>query len=146
MARVTVEDCVEIVPNRFDLVMAAAQRAREISAGAPLTIERHNDRNPVIALREIADRTVDPDKLTETIVRNMQRHVEPDEPEEESIEMTALSLPDADVIGSRAAEEAEDDDIEIEAAEDAVDEEADLGGDEEEAVAAPEAGEGRDEA
>ena len=85
MARVTVEDCVQVVPNRFDLVIVAAQRAREISAGAPLTIERDNDKNPVIALREIADRTVDASQLREDVIHGLQKHVETDEPEEDDM-------------------------------------------------------------
>ena len=83
MARVTVEDCVLKVPNRFDLVMVAAQRAREISAGAQLTLERDNDKNPVVALREIADETVNISALSESVVTGLQKHVENDEPEEE---------------------------------------------------------------
>jgi DNA-directed RNA polymerase subunit omega len=83
MARVTVEDCVLKVPNRFDLVMVAAQRAREISAGAQLTLERDNDKNPVVALREIADATVNIDDLSNSVVTGLQKHVENDEPEEE---------------------------------------------------------------
>ena len=83
MARVTVEDCVLKVPNRFDLVMLAAQRARDISAGAPLTLDRDNDKNPVVALREIADATVNLDLLADSIVKGLQRQVETDEPEEE---------------------------------------------------------------
>jgi DNA-directed RNA polymerase subunit omega len=83
MARVTVEDCVLRVPNRFDLVMVAAQRAREVSAGALLTIERDNDKNPVVALREIADGTVNLDDLSNSVVTDLQKHVENDEPEEE---------------------------------------------------------------
>jgi DNA-directed RNA polymerase subunit omega len=82
MARVTVEDCVLKVPNRFDLVMVAAQRAREISAGAQLTLERDNDKNPVVALREIADATVNTDDLSNSVVTGLQKHVENDEPEE----------------------------------------------------------------
>jgi DNA-directed RNA polymerase subunit omega len=83
MARVTVEDCVVKVPNRFDLVMVAAQRAREISAGALLTIDRDNDKNPVVSLREIADGTVNLDELSNAVVTGLQKHVENDEPEEE---------------------------------------------------------------
>jgi DNA-directed RNA polymerase subunit omega len=83
MARVTVEDCVMKVPNRFDLVMVAAQRAREISAGAQLTLERDNDKNPVVALREIADESVNIAALSESVVTGLQKHVENDEPEEE---------------------------------------------------------------
>ena len=73
MARVTVEDCIEKIPNRFDLVLAATQRARQISTGNPLTIDRDNDKNPVVALREIADETIDPDKLRDDIVNGLQK-------------------------------------------------------------------------
>ncbi len=82
MARVTVEDCVVRVPNRFELVLLAAQRAREITSGAPLSIDRDDDKNPVVALREIADETVAVDHLKTSLVRGMQKHVEIDEPEE----------------------------------------------------------------
>ena len=90
MARITVEDCILKVPNRFDLVMAASQRARDISAGNPLTIERDNDKNPVVALREIAKETVDPPELEEALIQSLQRHVEQDEPEDE--ELDAISV------------------------------------------------------
>ncbi len=83
MARVTVEDCVLQVPNRFELVMLAAQRAREVSGGAPITLERDNDKNPVVALREIAEVTVSLDELRDSMIAGLQRHVEQDEPEEE---------------------------------------------------------------
>jgi DNA-directed RNA polymerase subunit omega len=83
MARVTVEDCVVRIPNRFDLVMVAAQRAREISAGALLTVDRDNDKNPVVSLREIADGTVNLAELSDAVVTGLQKHVENDEPEEE---------------------------------------------------------------
>ncbi|HVI88053.1 MAG TPA: DNA-directed RNA polymerase subunit omega [Dongiaceae bacterium] len=83
MARVTVEDCVQKIPNRFDLVMLAAQRAREILAGSQLTIDRDNDKNPVVALREIADETVNLDNLSNNLVTGLQRHIENDEPEED---------------------------------------------------------------
>ena len=82
MARVTVEDCVLKVPNRFELVLLAAQRAREITAGGPLTLDRDDDKNPVVALREIAEETVALDHLRGSVVRGMQKHVEIDEPEE----------------------------------------------------------------
>jgi DNA-directed RNA polymerase subunit omega len=82
MARVTVEDCVVKVPNRFELVLLAAQRAREISSGAPLSIDRDDDKNPVVALREIAEDTVGLEHLKTSVVRGMQKHVELDEPEE----------------------------------------------------------------
>ena len=94
MARVTVEDCVERVPNRFELVMLAAKRSRAISSGSDLTVERDNDKNPVCALREIADDGVPLDDLREELVRGLQKHIEVDEPEEDDeIEMmTAASL------------------------------------------------------
>jgi DNA-directed RNA polymerase subunit omega len=93
MARVTVEDCVEKVPNRFELVMLAAQRSRDISAGAEITVERDNDKNPVVALREIADETVDHEKLNDALVRSLQKVAEIDEPEEEEpMEMMAAAL------------------------------------------------------
>ena len=82
MARVTVEDCVVRVPNRFELVLLAAQRAREITSGVPLSLDRDDDKNPVVALREIADATVSLPNLRESVVRGMQKHVEIDEPEE----------------------------------------------------------------
>lgn len=89
MARVTVEDCVLKVPNRFELVMVAAQRAREIASGGPLSVERDNDKNPVVALREIAEETVSLDHLKNSLVKGHQRHVESDEPEEEIVELMA---------------------------------------------------------
>jgi len=89
MARVTVEDCVVRVPNRFELAILAAQRSRELTAGASLSVERDNDKNPVVALREIADGTVSVDTLRESVVRGHQRHLESDEPEEEVIELMA---------------------------------------------------------
>ncbi len=103
MARVTVEDCVERIPNRFELVMLAAKRSREISSGSSLTVERDNDKNPVVALREIADETVPLDDLREELVRGLQKHIEVDEPEEDDeIEMmTAASL--ANEVGMEAA-------------------------------------------
>ncbi len=73
MARVTVEDCIEKIPNRFDLVLAAAQRARQISGGAELTLDRDRDKNPVVALREIADETIQPDELADAIITSLQR-------------------------------------------------------------------------
>ncbi|NIA66993.1 DNA-directed RNA polymerase subunit omega [Pelagibius litoralis] len=95
MARVTVEDCVLQVPNRFDLVMRAAQRARDISAGAPLTLERDDDKNPVVALREIADQTVDLEALGDAIVTGLQKQSEQDEPEDDVVEYDAPMMPTA---------------------------------------------------
>ena len=89
MARVTVEDCVDKVPNRFDLVLLSAQRAREISGGAELTVDRDRDKNPVVALREIAEQTVKPTELEESIVTSLQR-VRIDE-EDETEELSSLS-------------------------------------------------------
>ena len=89
MARVTVEDCILKVPDRFQLVMMAGQRARDISAGASLTVDRDNDKNPVVALREIADETVDLDSLRDALVRGHQRHIEFEEAEEEVVELMA---------------------------------------------------------
>ena len=82
MARVTVEDCVVKIPNRFELVLMAAQRARDLTSGVPLSIDRDDDKNPVVALREIAEETVGLSQLRESVVRGMQKHVEIDEPEE----------------------------------------------------------------
>ncbi|TAL81470.1 MAG: DNA-directed RNA polymerase subunit omega [Beijerinckiaceae bacterium] len=85
MARVTVEDCIDKVENRFDLVLIAAHRARLISSGAQLTIDRDNDKNAVVALREIADTTLSPEDLTEDFIHSLQKHVEVDEPEAEAV-------------------------------------------------------------
>ena len=81
MARVTVEDCIDKVDNRFELVLLASHRARLISQGAPITIDRDNDKNPVVALREIADETLAPEDLKEDLIHSLQKHVEVDEPE-----------------------------------------------------------------
>ena len=89
MARVTVEDCVLKIPNRFELVMMAGQRARDLAAGAPLSIDRDNDKNPVVALREIADETIVLDSLRNALIKGHQKHAEPDEPEEEVVELMA---------------------------------------------------------
>ena len=87
MARVTVEDCVDKVPNRFELVMLAAHRAREIAAGAALTLDRDNDKNPVVSLREIADETQTADELRERMIESHQTQIEVDEPEEDSMSL-----------------------------------------------------------
>ncbi|OJW52576.1 MAG: DNA-directed RNA polymerase subunit omega [Alphaproteobacteria bacterium 41-28] len=89
MARVTVEDCIREVPNRFDLVLLAAQRGRQISAGSPLTLPRDNDKNPVVALREIAERTVSLDELQEGLIQGLQKHIPGEEPEEEVMQFIA---------------------------------------------------------
>ena len=113
MARVTVEDCVLKVPNRFELVLLAAQRAREITSGAPLTLDRDDDKNPVVALREIADETVGLEHLRGSVVRGMQKHVEIDEPEEtHELELEpalfGVAPPSAALLDEEAGGEAED--------------------------------------
>ena len=100
MARVTVEDCVDKVPNRFELVMLAAHRAREISTGAPLTVDRDNDKHPVVSLREIADEAQSATELRERMIEAQQTQIEVDEPEED-----AMSL----LMGAEADKPADDD-------------------------------------
>jgi DNA-directed RNA polymerase subunit omega len=102
MARVTVEDCVDKVPNRFDLVMLAAHRAREIAAGAPITVDRDNDKNPVVALREIADETQTADELTERMIESQQTQIEVDEPEDDQMAL---------LMGAEAADKPAEDDM-----------------------------------
>lgn len=124
MARVTVEDCVVKVPNRFELVLLAAQRAREITSGAPLSLDRDDDKNPVVALREIAEETVGLDHLKMSVVRGMQKHVEIDEPEEGheldldtalfGINVPAGTLTDAEVGPAEGAADIEEGDVEEE--------------------------------
>lgn len=115
MARITVEDCVVRIPNRFELVMLAAQRARNVAAGMPLTIDRDDDKNPVVALREIAEKTIDLDELKENMIKALQKHVEMDEPEEEELDMLAIqqeltgeSPPEAPAAKASEAKEADD--------------------------------------
>src|SRR5690349_21696320 len=93
MARITVEDCVQRVPSRFELVMLASQRARDVSAGAPLFLDRDNDKNPVVALREIAEDKVDPDNLSENLIGTLQRVDERTEAEEEAETLALLADP-----------------------------------------------------
>lgn len=100
MARVTVEDCVDKVPNRFELVMLAAHRAREIAAGGELTIDRDNDKNPVVSLREIAEETQSADSLRERLIESHQTQIEVDEPEDDSMAL---------LMGGEADKPAEDD-------------------------------------
>lgn len=107
MARVTVEDCVVKVPNRFDLVLLAAQRAREVTSGAPLTVDRDDDKNPVVALREIAESTIELDHLKDNLIRGMQKHIEMDEPEEApELEQTLFGV--ADPTGTVVSEDETD--------------------------------------
>lgn len=95
MARVTVEDCIDKVDNRFELVLLASHRARMISSGSPITVDRDNDKNPVVALREIADETISPEDLKEDLIHSLQKYVEVDEPEPEAVPLIASSTGDA---------------------------------------------------
>ncbi len=90
MARVTVEDCILKISNRFQLVMMAAQRSRELSVGDELTVERDNDKNPVVALREIADETIELDTLENSLVQGLQKHIDVDEPMDEAEELLVV--------------------------------------------------------
>lgn len=103
MARVTVEDCIDKVDNRFELVLLAGHRARLISQGAPITVDRDNDKNPVVALREIAEETLSPEDLKEDLIHSLQKHVEVDEPEAEAPPAIA-----ADAGTAAAADEPEE--------------------------------------
>ena len=100
MARVTVEDCVDKVPNRFELVMLASHRAREIQSGSPVTVDRDNDKNPVVALREIADETQAASALRERMIESHQTQIEVDEPEDDSMAL---------LLGSEMDRPAQDD-------------------------------------
>lgn len=110
MARVTVEDCIDKVENRFDLVLLASHRARTVSSGAPITVERDNDKNPVVALREIAESTVSPADLREELVHSLQKYVEVDEPEPATVPLIGapgghVDADDTEVTGDRMTEE-----------------------------------------
>ncbi|WP_275789972.1 DNA-directed RNA polymerase subunit omega [Pararhizobium gei] len=102
MARVTVEDCIDKVDNRFELVLLASHRARLISQGASITIDRDNDKNPVVALREIADETLSPGDLKEDLIHSLQKHVEVDEPEPDR---STLVAGEANVFAANAEDE-----------------------------------------
>ena len=139
MARVTVEDCIEKIPNRYELLMVAAQRARDISAGAPLTLDRDNDKNSVVALREIADETVSIEELQRSLVMGLQKFVEVEEPEEEELEILAAEreladldeqftglLPQAELEDSMQIHGADDDALDFDGvADDGIDADAD---------------------
>jgi DNA-directed RNA polymerase subunit omega len=110
MARVTVEDCIDKVENRFDLVLLASHRARTISSGTQITVERDNDKNPVVALREIADNAISPEDLKEELVHSLQKYVEVDEPEPEAMPLigapgTGADADDTEVVADRMTEE-----------------------------------------
>ena len=104
MARVTVEDCIDKVDNRFELVLLASHRARLISQGAPITIDRDNDKNPVVALREIAEETLSPGDLKEDLIHSLQKHVEVDEPEAPH----GATKNDDEIVGFVSAEDDDD--------------------------------------
>jgi DNA-directed RNA polymerase subunit omega len=111
MASVTVEDCIDKVENRFDLVLLSAHRGRMISSGSPITVERDNDKNPVVALREIADTTISPEDLREDLIHSLQKYVEVDEPEPEAVPLIGaaaaggVDADDTEVTGERMTEE-----------------------------------------
>ncbi len=107
MARVTVEDCIDKVDNRFELVLLAGHRARLISQGAAITVNRDNDKNPVVALREIADETLSPDDLKEDLIHSLQKHVEVDEPESDGQDL----IDQADATVASAEEDREEDNV-----------------------------------
>ena len=108
MARVTVEDCIDKVDNRFELVLLAGHRARQISQGAAITVDRDNDKNPVVALREIADETLSPGDLKEDLIHSLQRHVEVDEPEAEAPELIGQA---DQATAAASTDDGEDDNI-----------------------------------
>ena len=110
MARVTIEDCIDKLPNRFELVLLSAHRARMISQGAPITLDRDNDKDPVVSLREIADETINKDDLREEFIHAMQKHVEIDEPEPTEVPLLTSGVPV--VEGAKAADT--DDAVEFE--------------------------------
>ena len=97
MARVTVEDCIDKIPNRYELLMVAAQRAKDIASGSPLTVNRDNDKNSVVALREIAAESVSIEELQHSLVMGLQKNVEVEEPEEEELEIMAAERELADL-------------------------------------------------
>jgi|SRR5467141_2213848 DNA-directed RNA polymerase subunit omega len=110
MARVTVEDCIDKVENRFELVLLASHRARMVSAGAQITIDRDNDKNPVVALREIAETTISPGDLKEDLIHSLQKYVEIDEPEPETVPLIAgtggnVEADDMEITADRMTEE-----------------------------------------
>ena len=110
MARVTVEDCIDKIPNRFELVLLASHRARTISAGAQIAVQRDNDKNPVVALREIADKKIAADDLREDFIHSMQKYVEVDEPEPAAVPLIGatggtIDADDTEVTPERMTEE-----------------------------------------
>lgn len=137
MARVTVEDCIDKIPNRYELLMVAAQRAKDLSLGAPLMVTRDNDKNSVVALREIAEERISIEELQHSLVMGLQKYVEVEEPEEEELEIMAAEkelaeldeqfsglLPQAELEDSMQIHGADDDVMDLEA-----DDELDADGD-----------------
>ena len=128
MARVTVEDCVEKIPNRYELLLVAAQRAKDISSGSPIRVDRDNDKNSVVALREIAENQADVEELQRSLVMGLQKYVEVEEPEEEELEILAAekelaeldaqfngdTILDATLAGSMQIEDSNGDTIDVE--------------------------------
>ncbi|MDD7313082.1 MAG: DNA-directed RNA polymerase subunit omega [bacterium] len=134
MARVTVEDCIDKIPNRYELLMVAAQRAKDIEAGAPLTVDRDNDKNSVVALREIAEETVSIEELQRSLVMGLQKYVEVAEPEEEELEIMAAErelsdldeqfsgvLPQGEIEDSMQIHGADDEALDMDSDDDALD-------------------------
>ena len=134
MARVTVEDCIDKIPNRYELLMVAAQRAKDIEAGAPLTVDRDNDKNSVVALREIAEETVSIEELQRSLVMGLQKYVEVAEPEEEELEIMAAErelsdldeqfsgvLPQGEIEDSMQIHGSDDDALDMDSDDDAMD-------------------------
>ncbi len=135
MARVTVEDCIDKIPNRYELLMVAAQRAKDISSGSPLTVDRDNDKNSVVALREIAEETVSIEELQRSLVMGLQKYVEVEEPEEEELEIMAAEreladldeqfsglLPQGELEEAMQIHGADDDAMDLDAEDDIMDE------------------------
>lgn len=128
MARVTVEDCVEKIPNRYELLLVAAQRAKDISSGSPIRVDRDNDKNSVVALREIAENQADVEELQRSLVMGLQKYVEVEEPEEEELEILAAekelaeldaqfngdTILDATLAGSMQIEDSNGETIDVE--------------------------------
>ena len=111
MARVTVEDCIDKIPNRYDLVMVAAQRARDISAGSPWCVDRDNDKNSVVALREIAETRVSIEDLQRSLVMGLQNYVEVEEPEDEEVEILAAEKELAEMTEQFSSDMISDEDL-----------------------------------
>ncbi|MBO6289420.1 MAG: DNA-directed RNA polymerase subunit omega [Alphaproteobacteria bacterium] len=111
MARVTVEDCIDKIPNRYDLVLIAAQRARDISSGAPLCVDRDNDKNSVVALREIAENRVSIENLQKSLVMGLQKYVETEETDDEEVEIRSAQAELADLDETFSSDMISDEDL-----------------------------------